>query len=179
MKKGFTLIELLVVVLIIGILAAIALPQYEKAVMKTRYAGLKNLTEGLIKAEQVYKLANGTYTDAFENLDIGLSGCSLDDSTPKKCVYGWGYCVLTYSVRPEEEGTEKINLQCVNSDISMGYVATLEGSNVRRNCYAIGSTKETDYPKQNAVCKAETGLSRFTKGQSNSPCLGSYLRYEY
>ena len=71
-NRAFTLIELLVVVLIIGILAAIALPQYQKAVLKSR------LTQGIIfarslhDAQEIYFLANGVYATNADELGIDL-----------------------------------------------------------------------------------------------------------
>lgn len=69
---GFTLIELLVVVLIIGILAAAALPQYRKAVEKTRATQALSLLKSVSQAMQAYYLANGSYPTTFDQLDVDI-----------------------------------------------------------------------------------------------------------
>ena len=75
-SAGFTLIELLVVVLIIGILAGVALPQYQKAVAKARYTQMITAGKSLKDAMEVYYMANGDYPMYWSDLDITYPGCS-------------------------------------------------------------------------------------------------------
>lgn len=77
--KGFTLIELLVVVLIIGILAAVAVPQYQKAVLKSRFSGVISNTTSIAKALEIYYLENGSYPSSLQDLVISIGGCTTSE----------------------------------------------------------------------------------------------------
>ena len=157
-KKAFTLIELLVVVLIIGILAAVAVPQYQKAVIKSRYTLLKTTTQTIVNAQERYYLANNTYTDNRSFLDIDIQGTN-PSSPSHQFVFSWGTCSLLLI-------TNEAATVCYNSQIRMQYQQYYSHSQWRHNekvCIALN----TDLASiQNQLCKQDS--QRSTPSEMNS-----------
>jgi type IV pilus assembly protein PilE len=71
-KRAFTLIELLVAVLIIGILAAIAVPQYQKSIYKTIASEALIKAKAIKQAQEIYYMATNTYATDINELDISI-----------------------------------------------------------------------------------------------------------
>jgi type IV pilus assembly protein PilA len=76
-NKGFSLIELMVVVAIIGVLAAIGIPQYSKFQAKTRQSEAKNALSALFTAESSFMAEFNQYSVSLANIGFGVSGTNL------------------------------------------------------------------------------------------------------
>ncbi len=161
--KGFTLIELLVVVLIIGILSAIALPMYKKAVEKSRVADALTTMDAIAKSEHGWYLNNNSYTKDFGNLDIDLTdsnGNKADNASFANALYT--YELLDTGIIAERNNGEyslykDYESQQILCTPGTHYICEDLGAFTKVPCEKVGmawaNTNSTCYVDNEARCK--------------------------
>lgn len=168
-NKGFTLIELLVVVLIIGILAAIALPQYKMAVGKAKLSAVKDTTKAIADAEELYYVQNGKYTNDPSKLDIDFTGLSVSGTS--LYFQNGSYCYIWNSSSEKGQRAVACRIYVGKQFIQYYQHFVYSSSPNRKSCYASSKNK-TDIV--NRICQSESGKTANQANCSNDACSYNY-----
>lgn len=100
-NKGFTLIELLIVLIIIGILAAIAIPQFSATREKAYFAAMKSDVRNLAAQQELYYATNYRYSNSLSDLGFVASDAVVINVTATNA--GWTV-VATHEALGDSEG---------------------------------------------------------------------------
>ena len=167
MKKAFTLIELLVVVLILGVLSAIALPQYRKTVNKTRATEARIAIRTINDAMKSYYLANGSYPVSLDMLDVGIGSFgTVTVGTDQK----QGFTLTNWSILPQQVSSSGVlqpiseyQLRGNNIDAIVSVTVGSEGpySCYGQDCKDVASSRVGTYHEQTSSSAAYTSYTYY------------------
>ena len=123
-NQAFTLIELLVVVLIIGILAAVALPQYQKAVEKSRAVQAITLLKSIYNAAKAYQLANGEWPTSVDELAVETPWTGTTNGINIGAHHKQGQSNADWSIQIRNSGSTSVSRGIIISHLSGPYAGS-------------------------------------------------------